>query len=487
MEAQDGARQDFDPLMSSLRTITLFSEPPDSSHRPSSVVVSILVHGAALALLYSGILHAPQISHRVLSARYALRQLDLHLAEPRMERPVGLDLQHPGADSSDQTPASGVGQDVSPELLEQVAEMTPGRQTLLQPDTANLPVLKETPVPAVVIWTAQKTAVRTIVLPLPHQATGADVRPSLDAPNEELNLADVSIASTDRTPRILTLLPSTTSPVVARRPELVQMVPATTSNSSAQPTPAAVISLSDLRMREGTATLPPGNSTAPATSRGTLTQARPGQSSQAGNSNPAGRAGDLGAGKGAGDSRNRPEGFRDAVAKSEWQGGEDGAGTGSKPSTERILLAKDGKFGVVVVGSSIAEKYPETAELWAGRLAYTVYLHVGLAKSWILQYSVPRAADAAVAGNVAHLEAPWPYCIVRPNIAAGAIDADALMVHGFVNQSGRFEALTVAFPEDFPQTSLVLDALKQWEFRPAMQNGKIARVEVLLIIPEESQ
>jgi hypothetical protein len=137
-----------------------------------------------------------------------------------------------------------------------------------------------------------------------------------------------------------------------------------------------------------------------------------------------------------------------------------------------------------VVGSSIEEKYPETAELWAGRLAYTVYLHVGLAKSWILQYSVPRAADAAVAGNVAHLEAPWPYCIVRPNIASGAIDADALMVHGFVNQSGRFEGLAIAFPAEFAQASLVLDALKQWQFRPATQNGQMARVEVLLIIPE---
>jgi hypothetical protein len=31
----------------------------------------------------------------------------------------------------------------------------------------------------------------------------------------------------------------------------------------------------------------------------------------------------------------------------------------------------------------------------------------------------------------------------------------------------------------------VLSSLQKWQFRPAMQNGQIARVEVLLIIPEE--
>jgi hypothetical protein len=83
-----------------------------------------------------------------------------------------------------------------------------------------------------------------------------------------------------------------------------------------------------------------------------------------------------------------------------------------------------------------------------------------------------------------HIGAPWPYSIVRPNIAPGAIDADALMVHGYVNQAGRFEALAIAFPPAFAQAQFVLDSLSQWQFRPATQNGKNVRVEVLLIIPE---
>ena len=122
-----------------------------------------------------------------------------------------------------------------------------------------------------------------------------------------------------------------------------------------------------------------------------------------------------------------------------------------------------------------------------GCLLYTstVYLHVGLAKSWILQYSLPSAGDAAAAGNISRLEAPWPYNIVRPNLSPDTVNADALMIHGFVNQAGRFELLAVAFPPQFEQAQFVLDALRQWQFRPAAQNGQSERVEVVLIIPEE--
>jgi len=123
--------------------------------------------------------------------------------------------------------------------------------------------------------------------------------------------------------------------------------------------------------------------------------------------------------------------------------------------------------------------------IWNDRVAYTVYLHVGLSKSWILQYSLPRSAEAAEAGNIAHLEAPWPYNIVRPNISPDAINSDALLVHGFVNQEGRFEFLSIAFPPQFQQAQYVLNALNQWQFRPAAQNGQVEKVEVLLIIPEE--
>ena len=113
------------------------------------------------------------------------------------------------------------------------------------------------------------------------------------------------------------------------------------------------------------------------------------------------------------------------------------------------------------------------------------YLHVGLNKNWILQYSLTRTADTSVAGHVSRLEAPWPYDIARPNLLTRDLNADALMVHGILNQAGRLESLAVAFPNNFRYGSFVLRALRQWQFRPARQNGQPTAVEVLLIIPRD--
>lgn len=104
-----------------------------------------------------------------------------------------------------------------------------------------------------------------------------------------------------------------------------------------------------------------------------------------------------------------------------------------------------------------------------------------------MQYSLPRDDDAAEAGSVLQLKAPWPFNIVRPTNGAGEMDADALMVHGFVNTEGRFEGLNILVPPDYEGAKLMLESLQQWEFRPAVQNGQKIKVEVLLIIPEEVQ
>jgi hypothetical protein len=157
----------------------------------------------------------------------------------------------------------------------------------------------------------------------------------------------------------------------------------------------------------------------------------------------------------------------------------------NKSSINRIDRPKDGHFGVVVVGDSVAEEYPEVAGILAGRLAYTVYLHVGQTKSWILQYCLPRTAQAA--GSTIRPDAPWPYVMVTPHLSPGDYDADALLVHGFIDAAGHFEKLAIVFPAQFAQSGFVLAALQQWQFRAASQNGQSTAVEVLLIIPQENE
>jgi hypothetical protein len=467
--------------MGSSRTITLFSVIPETGQRSSSFMMSILMHGVAVGLVSLGVLYAPRLNTRFAAERYAVRRLELNEPDARQRAAAGGEVVYPGPHKP---PGGRSGAQAAAQP--QIAQATPGPQTLVQPDVdLTQKSTQVIPVPSVVIWTPEKTAVKTIVPPQPEKPTVADVRPLVEPPNEEVNLADLGIAASDLAAQQPVVLPATTSPVVIRGPELVQMPPVSTSQSLARPTPATVMSLSNLRMNQGTAALPPVNETAAASSEGGLSPGQARNSAHAG-SGDAGSSSRQSAGDGDGkDSPEHAAGQQNPGPAGSLPGAN--AGAGSQPSADRISLPRDGQFGAVVVGNSLDEMYPEIAGLGSRRMAYTVYLHVGVAKSWILQYSLPASADAAAAGSIARLEAPWPYNIVRPNIAPGAIGADALMLHGFVNQAGRFEALSVAFPSDFEQAQFVLNSLAQWQFRPATQNGQNVKVEVLLIIPDETE
>ena len=81
---------------------------------------------------------------------------------------------------------------------------------------------------------------------------------------------------------------------------------------------------------------------------------------------------------------------------------------------------------------------------------------------------------------MSRLEAPWPYDITRPNLLTRDLNADALMVHGVLNQEGRLESLAIAFPSSFRYASFVLRALRSMAVpagaaeRPADRRGSAA-------------
>lgn len=491
------------------RITTLFSEPPTGRRGPSVFLVSILLHAVAIGLIYFGLRHAVRVVDTTHD-RYTVRMLNLRRPEVRRTRqeqagsPDAAAMEAPGGglrspQPSPAAPGQG-GRPAAPSLPMERAEAIPAPQTLVQPDLPpNMLLPKAIPIPLVVLWSPDNHPVKQIVPSPPQPATAAKVHPSLETPNREAALADLKIAASAFVTKMPSVPPSTTTPLVVHGPAAAR--PATASKPLGPPTPARVISLSSLQLEQGTIALPLVNETAPAGASVILlpgvksagsTGGKP-AAAQAGNSagHGAGAGGTVASGSGTpGAQRGGGAGGALVAVSGNSSGGVPDSGssaTGEPLSLTRIDLPKDGKFGVVVVGSSLAEEYPETVGLWSGRLAYTVYLHVGLAKSWILQYSLPRSAAASVAGEAARPEAPWPYQIERPHFAPGDIDADAVMVHGFVNMAGRFEHLAVVFPPEFAQSKFVLKALAQWQFRPALENGKLATVEVLLIIPEQEQ
>lgn len=399
-------------------------------------------------------------------------------------------------------------------MLKQMTQAPEGRQTLYQPKfDSKLELPKDLPIPTVVLLTPEKAPVKTIVPPRPETPSAAEVQPTLAPPNAEKNVADIRLSATDLATKTFPMMPSTTSPVVVHGPDLPQKPPQTVSETTAPPTPTTVVSLSDIQLKQGSVVLPPANQSASVNQAGGLAsgQGKAQNPSQNAQRNAEGKGGSA-SGPETGNSKEKAipdraagkpsEAKTGSGAKSETAanpkldagtgskneaGADNGSGHGNRPPTEHISLPKTGVFGSVVVGVSLTEKYPEARGVLSGRLAYTVYLHVGLTKSWILQYSLPRSADAADAGSNMRLEAPWPYNIVRPVAGAGDINADALMVHGFVNEGGRFEGLSIVFPTDFAEAQGMLDSLNQWQFRAATQNGQNVRVEILLIIPEEVQ
>jgi hypothetical protein len=491
----------FLPLMAPSYTISLFNQRPDQGPRPTSIAASFVLHTFVIAAVWFAVSYRPPFA-RIATDRLPVRELDLNIPDDMRTPPR---IPAPAASAGAHAPASQGKPSASQPALQEVAQAQPGPQTLIQPDVEHPVTLPEQiPVPQVAIWQPSKVPVKKIVPPAPQKPAPAEVKPSIERPNEELTLADVKIASSFHpTPKPI-VVASTTSPVTIHTPPQPPVQLSTTSLTAKPPTPAALLSLSNLRMKVGIATLPPVNESAVVSAQGSLTgqskdaaspgkdnaSTKPGQGGS--NQGPAGNPNSHNSSPGpglafkiSGPGLTAPSGKAD--------GPEPQAGAGpaeldtNQLSTTAVNVPKDGHFSSTIVGNTLQDQYPEIGGVWNGRVVYTVYLHVGLSRSWVMQYSLARASEVPQTAAVSAIDAPWPYSIVRPNLDPGSLDADALMIHGFVNQSGRFETLSMVFPQTFAQAQFVIAALEKWQFRPAMQSGQSAKVEVLLIIPEQAE
>jgi hypothetical protein len=418
-------------------------------------------------MLYFGVTHFVRIDDRSLLERYSVRRLDLHgIDPPELEAPLSSITTNDFYPDAESRASLGLPPELSKAMRSFIGSAT-GPQTLVQSEfySQHLTFAEQFHLPNLAVW-APELAPGRIVVSLPSPATDTNVKPWPELPTEGLWLTNVSLASTRLPPRSDTLFAETTWLARLRSEQAVEMAPATTSDSDRQPTFSAVPSLSDKRMQDWAVRPAPVNEVAPAV---TFRQAgRPLHTSAF-----------------AAPANNRPALGGKAASRADTAQTDDEALDDSRLTTEHLVLPKNGRFGVVVVGNTVGEDYPESNEFWGNRVAYSAYLHVGLSKNWILQYSVLRSAEAADAGALARLESPWPYDILRPNLTSLDVSTGALMIHGILTSAGRFESLATAFPNRFRYANFVLHALRQWQFRPARRNGQAIAVEVLLIIPVE--
>ncbi len=524
----------------------MFSPTPRPKKRHSAFIGSLLVHAALLGGLASIPAGTPPESSHQLARRYNIRFLYMPLPKARQQtaaagaRSAGALQYRSSPAASSATADSGARSPVRryrPFELPPNTHVQPVKQTLVQPDfPPNLPLKQNLSIPAILLWTEKAPPpfpARKFVapplrqMPKVHQ-TQLSAAPSLNTPNGEMAIADLRIANSmiNDLPR-LPRMPATTSPVRVPGPEIAPKIPQITVPDPSQSNVTNVISLPDIPLRSnGIIVLPPANQIAdsggsevgPGSGHGASSGSGHGASSVSGEAPGSGThsatQGTAGAGAqqngagllastraGAGGSGNSSAGIGVSAGMGNGSGtNSTGAGSANalgfdSSEVTRLTLPKEGKYGVLILGSQAAAPYPESVGVLSGKLIYTVYLKVGLRKSWILQYCLPQDVEPQPQGGQskirsagtarAPLDPPYPFFIMRPN-TLDSQEPDYVLVHGMVTADGKFDKLTLIFPDDLEKKNLLFNSLKLWEFRPAKRDGENTTVEVLLIIPRQS-
>lgn len=153
------------------------------------------------------------------------------------------------------------------------------------------------------------------------------------------------------------------------------------------------------------------------------------------------------------------------------------------PTPTRIELPRDSRPAVSLLGESVAGQYPEIANQMPARVVSTIFLRMGLKKSWFLEYWVAQPDQK---GRIIRLDAPWPYLMLRPKLEFSPGE-NIVLIRGVLTTEGQLQGLRSLHPPQWSQKDRLFEALAQWKFRPASRNGQPVPVEVLLVIPRQPE
>jgi hypothetical protein len=375
-------------------------------------------------------------------------------------------------------------------------------QSILQADAPDLPTQVNQRLPQLVFWDAEKIKlpdkpINPGNLTAKLQTPKLNSTPRLEAPNRETLTSAIPIASAPSSTVTALLSPATTMPLQLLESAKDPTGPSSIDPLTGQPVHVLAISadpapLSDSRKE---LLIPAGNQLARLPGTPPLFGI-PGMGDSSGGHGGTRSSGNA-AGVGDGGPANGGNGTsHSGGAARSFPGDGRLFGILSPPGLNgtplRVIHPSNGVFDIVVVQSSSSETFPDGAEALSGRPIYTVYLQVGANKEWILQYCVPNMADTLQSGSVVKLgntesvASPYPVVTVRPP-EDWQHGPDYLLVHGFLDESGRFRDMKILPSRDstVPTTTALLQYLSFWEFRPALQDGRPVKVEVILAVPPD--
>jgi len=332
---------------------------------------------------------------------------------------------------------------VQHQRLHTIGEQSNTNQTLIRPDaTSRDVILNHASIPTVVFWSnniAESSFIR------PQADSSNIVNTEIQAPEfQAANQTPMSPQKPEQNEnsRDYSLPHTSSSPVIISEANVGNMVLQTPTIPAPHSSSARVISISDLSISHGTIAVPAAHQVARTVEDSSRAISSP--------SLDANTAGDL-------------------------------------MPVKHITQPTNGHFKTVVIGNSIDNNYAESDDIWSGRMVYSVYLNVGVAHNWILQYALPKNEYDIDSGSFSQISAPWPIEIYVPAITLKDVMTDAILVHGIVNTSGSFETLSIVYPNSFKFEKALLSSLQQWRFRPSVISKKETRVEILLTIPIEYQ
>jgi len=149
-------------------------------------------------------------------------------------------------------------------------------------------------------------------------------------------------------------------------------------------------------------------------------------------------------------------------------------------------------FEVVVVRQNRDELLAESLGVLSGQPIYTVYMLVpGSPREWVLQYAIPnsrepiqgRTRNATQVGATAPVTAPYPLRKASLELGRAARMTGRVVLYALINQKGSVENPRVIRGAREEIDKAVMACLRQFLFRPAVQNGAPVLVEAIFGVP----